>query len=329
MSKRVRHVIYGIIIFCFYCAGRLMMRQRPKLKGKEHLEDIPLPIIFTVTHDSYFEIPSLSKIYQALKPKPIFSIMAKKDFLNGNYLSSNFRAKSPFIRSVCKIIDKSGIPKSLFKMMNMATVHRPFIETTMKKKDAFKRELSNQITHFKDTVSQGMSTLIFPEGTTWGFGGLKKIRSAAYQLVSNTFREYGKKVYVLPINVKVDRLVQGYKDVFINVGNPEFILKSKEDFNQYVRNSLLKLHTITFSQLGAYYLKKASILSIQTKKGITLTRENLTVQAERIVKEVNSRVQNKTLPAFDVRLVDKKYLSKKINRFIKYCTRNNYLIETK
>jgi 1-acyl-sn-glycerol-3-phosphate acyltransferase len=281
MIKRVKHILFDIIIFGFYCAGRIM-RQRPKLKGKENLKNIPLPIIFTVTHDSYFEIPSLSKVYQALKPRPVFSVMAKKDFLSGNYLSSNFPGTRSVLRWVFRLIDKSGIPKILFKLLNVSTVNRPFIENTLKKKNEIKKELSHQINHFKDSVSHGMSTLIFPEGTTWGFGGLKKIRSAAYQLVSNTFKEYEKKVYVLPINVKVDRLLQGYKDVFINVGNPEFILKSKEDFNQYIRNRLIKLHTITFSQIGAYYLKKASILSAQTKKDIILTKENLTAQAEKI-----------------------------------------------
>lgn len=328
MSKGIKHIIFDVAIFCFYCAGRVM-RQRPKIKGRENLKNIPLPIIFTVTHDSYFEIPSLSKVYQALKPRPVFSVMAKKDFLSGSYLSSNFQGGRSVLQWALWMLDKSGIPKCFFKLLNVSTVNRPFIENTRKKKDEIKKELSHQINHFKDTVSQGMSTLIFPEGTTWGFGGLKKIRSAAYQLVSNTFREYGKKVYVLPINVKVDRLLQGYKDVFINVGNPEFILKSKEDFNRYIRHRLMKLHTITFSQIGAYYLKKASILSAQTKREIILTKENLTAQAERIVREIHSRVQDKTLPAFDVRLIDKKYLSKKVGRFIKYCTKNKYLIEVK
>lgn len=303
------------------------MRQRPKLKGRENLKNIPLPVIFTVTHDSYFEIPSLSKVYQALKPRPEFAVMAKKDFLSGSYCSTNFRSKIPPIRWLFKLIDKSGIPKIFFKVMNVATVHRPFIETTIQKKETLKKEIAGQIAYFKKSVSQGMSTLIFPEGTTWGFGGLKKIRSSIFQLVTNTFGEYGEKVYILPINVKVDRLVQGYKDVFINVGCPEFILKSKDDFNSYIRESLQKLHTITFSQIGAYYLKKLSLLEQKSRRQIVLTSETLTSHLEKIVEGIHKEVEMKKLPAFDMMLIDKRYLCKKVRRFIKYCAKNNYLIE--
>lgn len=327
MKSKFKHLIFDMAIYCFFFAGRLM-HQRPKLKGRENLKNIPLPIIFTVTHDSYFEIPSLAKVYQALKPRPVFTVMAKKDFLSGNYLSSNFRVKNSLLKSIFRLLDKSGIPKTFFKILNLSTVHRPFIESAVKKKDNMKKEISGQITHFKETIAQGMSTLVFPEGTTWGFGGLKKIRSSAYQLVSSTFSQYRKKVYVLPINVKADRLVQGCKDVFINVGKPQFVIKSKEEFNQQLRDSLQRLHTITFSQIGAYYLKKASSIGSRTRKEVILSREVVTGQIEKIVRDVYSKVQGKILPAFDVSLIDKKYLMKKINGFVKYCTRNNYLIET-
>jgi 1-acyl-sn-glycerol-3-phosphate acyltransferase len=326
MPQKRKHILFDIAILCFSFAGRLM-RQRPKLKGRENLKNVPLPVIFTVTHDSYFEIPSLSKVYQALKPRPVFAVMAKKDFLSGNYFSTNFRSKFPLIKWVFKLIDKSGIPKSFFKVMNVATVNRPFIETTIQKKEALKKEIASQISHFKKSVSEGMSTLIFPEGTTWGFGGLKKIRSSVFQLVTNTFSEDGEKVYILPINVKVDRLVQGYKDVFINVGCPEFILKSKEDFNNYIKESLQKLHTITFSQIGAYYLKKLSMLEQKSRRKIVLTSDTLISQFEKIVGNIQKEVEMRKLPAFDIRLVNKRYLCKKVRRFIKYCTKNNYLIE--
>ncbi len=327
MKSTCKHLIFDIAIFCFYIAGRLM-HQRTRLKGRENLTNIPLPIIFTVTHDSYFEIPSLARVYQALKPRPVFTVMAKGDFLSGNYLSSNFRVKNPFLRSIFRMLDTSGIPKIFFKIMNVSTIHRPFIESAVKRKDSMKREVSGQITHFKEAIAQGMSTLVFPEGTTWGFGGLKKIRSSAYQLVSSTFYKYRKKVYVLPINVKVDRLVQGCKDVFINVGEPQFIIKSKEEFNRHLHDTLQRLHTITFSQIGAYYLKKASLIGSRTRKEIILSREIVTGHIEKIIGDIYSKVQGKSLPAFDVNLIDTKYLTEKINGFLEYCTRNNYLIET-
>jgi len=327
MKSKCKHLIFDVAISCFFIAGRLM-HQRPRLKGRENLKNIPLPIIFTVTHDSYFEIPSLAKVYQALKPRPMFTVMAKRDFLSGNYLSSNFRGKNSLLKSIFRLLDKSGIPKIFFKIMNVSTVHRPFIETAVKKKNTIKKEISGQLTHFKETITQGMSTLVFPEGTTWGFGGLKKIRSSAYQLVSDTFSQYRKKVYVLPINVKVDRLVQGCKDVFINVGKPQFVIKSKEEFNQHLRDSLQRLHTITFSQIGAYYLKKASSIGPRTREEIILSREIVTGQIEKIVRDIYSKVQRKILPALDMSLLDKKYLIKKINGFVKYCTTNNYLVET-
>ena len=57
---------------------------------------------------------------------------------------------------------------------------------------------------FRKKIHDGFSTLVFPEGTTWGYGGLKKIRSAVHQLVSNVLDQYDIRVYILPINVKVD-----------------------------------------------------------------------------------------------------------------------------
>jgi len=303
------------------------MRQRPRLKGREYLANVPMPIIFTVTHDSYFEIPSLAKVYQALKPRPVFTVMAKEDFLSGTYLSSNFKIKNSFLKSLFLLLDKSGLPRIFFKIMNLSTIHRPFIESAVQKKDHLKEEISGQLSHFKETIAQGMSTLVFPEGTTWGFGGLKKIRSSVYQLVSSTFSQYRKEVYVLPINVKVDRLIQGCKDVFINVGEPQFIIKSKEEFNRHLYDSLQKLHTITFSQIGAYYLQKAAEIGSRTRQEIHLSKEVVTGHIEKIIGDIHSKVKGKILPALDTSLIDARYRAKKINGFLQYCTRNNYLIE--
>ncbi|MBN2283126.1 MAG: 1-acyl-sn-glycerol-3-phosphate acyltransferase [Deltaproteobacteria bacterium] len=319
-------IVYDAIIFGFSCAGRLI-GQRYRLLGKEHLKNVPFPVIFTVTHDSYFEIPALSRVYRALKPKPIFSVMAKKDFLSGEYLSTNFRVKSGALRAVLKLVDRLQLPLMLFRIMNVASVHRPFIEKTLQKKDELKQEISAQIDHFRDSLSQGMSTLIFPEGTTWGYGGLKRIRSACYQLVDTIHGQYGKKVYILPINVKVDRLVRGAKDIFVNVGVPQFVIKSKDEFNEYLFGALQRLHTITFSQIGAYYLKKICLVSGQTRQDVILTKDVLTAHIERVVRNVHAMVQNQKLPAFDGKLVDRKYLAGKVNGFIKYCTRNNYFVE--
>lgn len=327
MAFRIQRICFDAGVFLFYCAGRFM-RQRPWLKGKKHLADIPFPVICAVTHDSYFEIPSLSKVYRALKPKPAFSVMAKGDFLSGRYLSSNFRAKSTLLRGLMKALDRSGIPKLFFRLMNVATVHRPFIERGMVKKEELKQDLSRQMSHFGSVLAQGMSTLIFPEGTTWGYGGLKEIRSAAYQLVSGVYRTYGRKVYILPINVKVDRLVQGCKDVFINVGRPQFFVRSKEDFNRHLYRTLQRLHTITFSQIAAYYLKKVSLFGEETRRDVLLTKDSLTRQLEQVIGAISEKVRAQVLPGFDGRLVDRQYLGDKMDRFIAYCVKNGYLVKT-
>jgi len=327
MPFRIKRICFDVGVFLFYCACRLM-RQRPRLRGKEHLADVPFPVICTVTHDSYFEIPSLSKVYRALTPKPPFSVMAKGDFLSGRYLSSNFKAKNPLLRRLMQVLDRSGMPKLFFRLMNVATVHRPFIEKTMQRTDDLKRDLSRQISHFGNILAQGMSTLVFPEGTTWGYGGLKKIRSAAYQLVSGVYRTYGRKVYILPINVKVDRLVQGCKDVFINVGPPQFVMRSKEEFNRQLYRTLQRLHTITFSQIAAYYLKKVSLFGGETRREILLTRDSLARQLEPVIATIARKVQEQVLPAFDYKLLDRQYRADKMDRFIAYCVKNGYLVKT-
>jgi len=326
MAKDKNGILYEGTIMGFFLAS-LVMRHRAKIEGKENLQKLPGPVIFTITHDSYFEIPSLARVYHALNPKPFFTVMAKQDFLSGKYLSTNFFKNNAFFRSMFKVLDKTGLPKAIFNKLNLISIPRPFADRLEIKGDELKKEIADQFSQFKNKISEGFSTLIFPEGTTWGFGGLKKIRSSVYQLVSNAFEQYDKKLYILPINVKVDRLVKGWKDVFINVGKPQFVIKSKEDFNQYIFDTLQKLHTITFSQVGAYYLKRISELSRQTKVEARLTRENLTAQLENVIHEIHSRVQEKVLPAIDAKLIDKIYLKKKTDRFIRYCLKKKYILK--
>jgi len=195
------------------------------------------------------------------------------------------------------------------------------------KQEFRKLSLSSQVDRFKKKIHEGFSTLIFPEGTTWGYGGIKKIRSAIYQLVTNAFEQHDIKVYILPINVKVDRLARGRKDLFINIGQPKFILKSREDFNQYIHATLQKLHTITFSQIAAYYLKKISELTKETRMEVCLTKEELIDQLSTIARNIHSKVEDKTLPAIDHQLVEKSYLAKKVTKFITYSIKKNYLLK--
>ena len=326
MAKDKNGILYEGTIMGFFLAS-LVMRHRAKIEGKENLQKLPGPVIFTITHDSYFEIPSLSRVYRALNPKPFFTVMAKQDFLSGKYLSTNYFKDNAFFRSIFKVLDKTGLPKAIFNKLNLISIPRPFADKLEKKGDELKKEIAEQFSQFKNKISEGFSTLIFPEGTTWGFGGLKKIRSSVYQLVSNAFEQYEKKIYILPINVKVDRLVKGWKDIFINVGPPQFVLKSREEFNEYIHHTLQKLHTITFSQVGAYYLKRISELSQQAKVEARLTKENLITQLENAINELNAKVQEKILPAIDAKLIDKDYLRKKANRFIRYCLKKKYIFK--
>ncbi len=91
------------------------MRHKAHLKGKEYLKKIPHLVIFAPTHDSYFEVPSLSKVYYSLKPRPHFVVMAKKDFLSGNYLASNFGGKNKLLYYFFYFLDKTGLPKAFSK----------------------------------------------------------------------------------------------------------------------------------------------------------------------------------------------------------------------
>jgi hypothetical protein len=109
------------------------------------------------------------------------------------------------------------------------------------------------------------------------------------------------------------------------VGPPQFIHKPKEEFNQYLHDTLQKLHTITFSQIGAYYLKKISELSLQAKTEARLTKENIISHLENAIHEMHVKVQEKMLPAIDDKLIDQNYLRKKTNRFIRYCLKKRYI----
>ncbi len=322
--KQKNGIIYEGIIMGFYYAV-WALRQRPQINGVEYLKNLPNQVIFTITHDSYFEIPSLSRVYKAITPRPVFTIMAKEEFLNGRYLSTNFFKDNPLLRNFFKLIDSCGIPKAIFDKLNLISIPRPFADIHDPKYQNVKNQISSQFQQFKNRISDGFSTLVFPEGTTWGYGGLRKIRSAVYQLVSTSFEQCDKKVYVLPINVKVDKLVKGWKDVFINVGKPQFFFKSKEEFNQQLYTVLQRLHTITFSQIGAYYLRKQSKLGDQAKSDIKLEKDQLFEHLEQATSGLHEKVAKGTLPAIDQNLLEKDYFSNKFDQFILYCAKKNYL----
>ncbi|MBU2510834.1 1-acyl-sn-glycerol-3-phosphate acyltransferase [bacterium] len=317
-------MVYEGIMMGFYYAV-WVLRQRPQINGVEYLKNLPSQVIFTITHDSYFEIPSLSRVYKAITPRPVFTIMAKEEFLDGQYLSTNFFKDNPVLRSLFKFIDSTGAPKAIFEKLNLISIPRPFADIHDPRYKNVKMQISSQFHQFKTRISEGFSTLIFPEGTTWGYGGLRKIRSAVFQLVSTSFEQYDKKVYILPINVKVDKLVKGWKDVFINVGKPQFFFKSKDEFNQQLYTVLQRLHTITFSQIGAYYLKKLSKMSDQARTDLKLSRDQLFERLEQAAFNLQVKVQKGTLPAIDQNLMEKDYFSNKFDRFLAYCARKNYL----
>ncbi len=320
----IRRLLREFIISCFHLAS-ILMRQRPHLKGREHLMKIPTPVIFSPTHDSYYEIPSLSRVYYSLHPKPDFLVLAKDDFLSGRYLASNFGRKSFVLKCLFTFLDKTALPFAVFKIMRLTTIHRPFIDTYAKKKEQVRNEIGNQMNRARESISNGLSTLVFPEGTTWGFGGLKKIRSAVFQLVDNTFQSAHQKVHVIPINVKVDRLVKGGKDIFINIGSPVFFRCPKEEFNERLARILRQLHTITFSQIAACYIRRLAESNESTRENLVIARERFIASIERITAEIGEMVRRKKLPDLDAGLLDREYLLKKANSFIKYCRKKGYL----
>ncbi len=328
MSRKHRGFFYNFVIFAFFLASRLM-RQKPHLEGKENLRKIPTPALITVTHDSYFEIPSLSRVYYALRPKPDFLIMAKNDFLGGRYLSTNFARGNRFLRSILLLLDRTGLPLAVFRTLKLTSIERPFIEQLGTKKQALHKAINEQVGRFREGAARGLSTLIFPEGTTWGFGGLKKIRSAAFQVVEGAFENARKKVYILPINVKVDRLVRGSKDVFIQVGRPFFARRPKEEFNRILFDTLQHLHTITFSQIAAYYLKRLAEIQDDAAETITVEKERFLATLEEITRDIHERVKAQVLPHLDAELLDRRRLLEKVSRFLKYCSRNRYLLEVR
>lgn len=324
MKDKIRRVLRGFIVFCFHIASKLM-RHRPHLQGGEHLRKVPMPLIVTVTHDSYFEIPSLSRVYYKLKPLPDFTMLAKDDFLSGRYLSTNYCQKNSVMKFVMLLLDLTQLPKAIFRIMKLTPIHRPFAESYQKKKEAIKAEIKSQIGSVRESISLGWSTVIFPEGTTWGRGGLKRIRSIVYQLVENARTQAGKDLHILPINVKVDRLIKGTKDVFINVGSPVFLQAAKDDFNSALSVMLQRLHTITFSQIAAYYFKRMAEIGEETNSRIDIARDKFAARIESIVADLNALAERHALPQIDSRLLEREYLCKKINGFLKYCRKKRYL----
>jgi len=325
MRDQKNGLLYEFAMFCFKCAAKIL-RQRPHLNGKEYLKNVPTPVIFTVTHDSYFEVPSLSKVYYSLKPRPRFLIMAKDEFLSKQYLSTNFPSVNPVIKKIFQLLDRTGLPHALFRKLRLVTIHRPFIEQYTKEKETVHQEIGQQLDNIGDSVSQGFSTLIFPEGTTWGYGGLKKIRSGIYQLVSNTYETYRKRMYILPINVKVDRCIKGAKDVFINIGKPGFLMAQRDEFISRLDSILRSLHTITFSQIASYYLKE---LAESTEKTISISKNEFYHKMDDIISHCLNSNAREFLPRIDQRLARRRYMLRKIRGFLRFCVSKDFLIEKK
>lgn len=317
-------LIYESIINGFFCASWLM-RQRAQIKGLEHLTRLPNQIIFAITHDSYFEIPALSKLYKAINPRPIFTVMAKEDFLSDRYLSTNFFKENPVLRRFLELIDRTGAPKAVFEKLNLISIPRPFADLHQTKYLNVRQQISSQFSKFKERIADGFSTLIFPEGTTWGYGGLRRIRSAVYQLVATSWEQHDKKIYILPVNVKVDKLVKGWKDVFINIGAPQFFIKSKEEFNQHLFQVLQRLHTITFSQVAAYHLRDLAHKRIAGETKIILEKVQWVEHLEIAIQKLRQKVSEGVLPAIDQKLAERPYFLDKVERFIGYCESYKYL----
>lgn len=326
MTGYRKGIFYSLIMFGFFVASKLM-RQKPHLEGRGYLKGIPTPILFTVTHDSYAEVPSLSRVYYGLEPKPNFLIMAKNEFLSGRYLSTNYAKNNRFIRSILLLLDKTGLPMTVFRTLNLSSIERPFIEEPHLKKQELTKAISGQIGHFREGAVQGLSALVFPEGTTWGYGGLKKIRSGVYQIVESAFQAANKKVYILPINVKMDRLAEGAKDVFINVGEPFFMRKPREDFNRVIYDTLQKLQTITFSQIAAFYLKCLAEIREDAAGTLAIEKEKFIAEVERITLEIHQQVTAHVLPYMDSALLNHDYLVRKTEHFLKYCMKSKYIQE--
>ncbi|HDP80855.1 MAG TPA: hypothetical protein ENN21_08440 [Spirochaetes bacterium] len=325
MASLLRKIARDFIIFCFQIASRLM-RQRSLLKGAEHLRNLPSPVIFSLTHDSYYEIPSLFKVYTSVKPSPDLVFLAKDDFMSGRYLSTNFGKNSRILKSLLLLLDRTRLPEAVFRVLRLTTIHRPFMENYRIARNHVKKEIGDQLNKVRDGVMRGLTTIVFPEGTTWGFGGLKKIRSSVYQLVENTYASYKKKAYVLPINVKVDRLLKGRKDIFINIGKPVFFRESKEEFNRRLQEMMKRLHTITFSQVAACYLKYLAREAQQRQTRLELAVDSMTESLDAIVKKISLLVKSKALPNIDLNLLDREYLKKKVEKFVGYCGKKGYLV---
>jgi len=100
------------------------------------------------------------------------------------------------------MIDKSGIPLAIFRKLKAAAIDRPFIEAAGKKKEDLRREISDQLSRFKDSSVRGISTLIFPEGTTWGYGGLKKSTAPCIRFWKTPFRAPAGKCISCPSTLR-------------------------------------------------------------------------------------------------------------------------------
>jgi 1-acyl-sn-glycerol-3-phosphate acyltransferase len=176
------------------------------------------------------------------------------------------------------------------------------------------RAIRKQLDYFARLLNQGEILFLAPEGELSPDGRLCPIRGSLYRLINMS----KNPVKILPMNISYDFMTTSKIKAFLNIG-PEIPYTKempKTELEPLVKDSLIKLTTVTMSQIGSYFLYQESTRGTDILIEASW-REQLAIFLQKIV-EAGIKV--------DKALLEEKSLCRTFKNFLGYCLQKGQLI---
>jgi hypothetical protein len=175
------------------------------------------------------------------------------------------------------------------------------------------KRINSQLIHFSKILDEGNILFFTPSDDHTPDGRFGPIRSGIYRLV----RMVQTDVRILPVNINYDPMTIGRMRIHITIGAEITNLKrcSKIEFEKLLQKAIKRLGVVNMGQLGSYIL-----LQLAKDNSEVITNE---IFAKRVLSQVQ-KFSSLGLSIDNV-LTDHRLSGKHINKFIKYCVKEQWL----
>lgn len=174
-------------------------------------------------------------------------------------------------------------------------------------------KINGQLNCFSNILDKGGILFFTPEDEHSPDGQFGPIRSGIRRVIAMAQAD----VRILPINITYDSMTVGRMRIHVTIGPEMTNLKrpTKNEFEKLIQIAITKLGVVNMGHLGSCCLLRAA-----QKNSDMVTKELLS-------REIHSQAQKlRSLGlTVDENLVDHGALSKRLDKFIKYCLRRHWL----